>query len=103
MTEVKVTTKVTSELRVGDIVLLHGMMLRISNPTSFPAGHVAQAMTGEALGWNFEGLVLNPDDVTDTFIRTHMFWHGASSEKSTVAKWAVQGNDLVRWEVLEGV
>jgi hypothetical protein len=96
------TTKRTSELKAGDVVALHGMLIRLGEPFSFPAGAVAAQMTGNELGWHFPGTILNPDEVTDPFIRSQMFW-GANGERTDVANWAVQGNDLATWAVKEGV
>lgn len=97
-------TKTTGELNVGDLVVLHGMLIRLdTEPIEYPASAETLYMYGaDRVGVvrSFRGLVVNPDDVEDPFIRRWMLY---CIDDPAKPRWTVQGNNLATWQVVEGV
>lgn len=74
----------TDQLREGDIVLHHGMVLDLSNPKSWPhAGYEGRTV------YSWLGTVLNPAEGADKFEDIPRSWW--------VDGWHVQGNELAHW------
>lgn len=81
----------TSQLAVGDIVLSHGMRVRLDERNVY----------GEAYGnlepvYAFVGTVLNMDEVrADRLVPLSFLRHSARPGRDDV--WIVQGNELAIW------
>lgn len=77
--------KTTHQLAEGDIVRLHGMILRLENRRTwdYAPGVV-----------RFDGVITNIAEVSDPFILRF-------ASETNPPTWAVQGNDLATWWVME--
>lgn len=99
-------TVVTSELRHGDVVHCHGMRCLVDGPINRRENHRPQYGPGDwAVHWT-KALVLNPEEVTDSllrsFIRPDNVW--SKEERQWIVpegdpRWSIQGNDNARWYV----
>lgn len=79
-----ITTVKSSELRDGDVVLTHGMRVKLDRP-------VATQLGANGLVFTWDGLVLNQAEVlAEGFITRGFIPDG---------RWTVQGNDLATWAV----
>jgi hypothetical protein len=76
-------TLTTPELRAGDIVVTHGMRVRLDTLVTYPSGH------GQTV-YAWHGTVTNPEDVRREDLVPLSWWRDG---------WTVQGNDLARWSV----
>ncbi len=85
----------TSELRVGDVVLTHGMRVRIDSIKSYKGstGLPAASCSGTVLNL---AEVLEEGYVPASFLRTRKS-EGYSEDRDDF--WNVQGNDLATWQV----
>jgi hypothetical protein len=87
----------TTELRIGDVVHLYGMRIRLDNPP-----HIEQR---ERTVYAWVGDVLNPDEVIAagvvprSFLGDNYWIEGQGWMWFQTNKWTVQGNDLARWAV----
>ena len=84
----------TPELREGEIVLTHEMLVELRNRSEHrdPPSPVVI---------HFDGLVLNPDEVDTRVIGVGMRsapWY-VTEEYERGTYWAIQGNHLARWTV----
>lgn len=72
----------TSQLKTGDVVITHGMHVRLGSRTEFPgvSGQVA---------WAFDGTVENLDELESN--------HPARGLIGPNGEWVIQGNDLATW------
>ncbi|WP_031102417.1 hypothetical protein [Streptomyces sp. NRRL S-146] len=92
-----VTVKDSSQLAKGDIVLTHGMRVRLD----FGASHKRSDCTVYA--WT--GTVLNRDKVREeghvpmSFLRTWRWQPGMGCVTDRKDVWVVQGNELAEWIV----
>lgn len=100
------TTKLSSELVTGDIVLTHGMRVELLTKTAYPATPEAAAL-GHDTAYSHVGRVLNIAEVDAAGVvpiswRTEdrpQFAGTPNASEVPGDRWTVQGNDLVRWEV----
>ncbi len=83
--------KTTPELRPGDMVFLHGMVIEVGE---------GQEVIRDV--WVFKGSVQNADAIceADSFIRS--FLRGCNARKGERDRWDIQGNQLAYWTVLLG-
>jgi hypothetical protein len=87
----------TTELRIGDVVHLFGMRIRLDDPPIIAQrGRTVYAWVGD---------VTNPDEVIAaglvprSFLGDHYWIEGDGWTWLQTNKWTVQGNDLARWAV----
>ena len=89
-------TKVTSELRKGDVVNCHGLRCLID-------GDILESQThDDSLGVvrYTRALVLNREDVSRDVVPYGFTSTDASrGDKPGEHRWTIQGNDLARWAV----
>ena len=87
----------THQLRVGDVVHLYGMRIRL-----YIAPQITQR---ERTVYAWDGDVLNPDEVIAagvvprSFLGDHYWIEGSGWQWFQTNKWTVQGNDIARWAV----
>lgn len=87
----------THDLRLGDVVHLYGMKVRLDNPP------VIEQRERTVYAWT--GDVLNPDEVIAAGLVPRSWlgdWYyiaGTGWEWFQTNRWTVQGNDLARWTV----
>lgn len=88
-------SKKTSELRLGDLVRLHGMRLRITEEPVVAIGHHMNEQADRLGEVRFTHAILeNVDDPdVDDFVRRHL------DRRDGFLTWTIQGNDLARWTV----
>jgi hypothetical protein len=79
----------THELRDGDVVLTHGMRVRISGDGEVSTSHPQDVAGAPCLWW--AGVVENLDDVHAAGVVPRSFVRDGL--------WTVQGNGLARWTV----
>ena len=88
----------TGDIKVGDVVLTHGMRVRIDEIKTYPGGEHGTVYT-------CPGTVLNLDEVREARIVPRSFLYNAARDSSKDAPgaredyWVVQGNNLARWTV----
>ena len=88
----------TGEVRVGDVVLEHGMRVRIDEIRTYPGGEHGTV-------YACLGTVLNLDEVREAGIVPPSFLYNEARHSSKDAPgtredyWVVQGNNLARWTV----
>ena len=89
----------TGQLRVGDVVLTHGMRVRIDAVNQYGGGH------GGAPAWSCPGTVLSLAEVLAAkiipahFLTTEKWEDGRGWVTDRNDHWTIQGNDLARWAV----
>lgn len=92
----------TGEIRIGDIVLTHGMRVRIDEIRTYP-GDAGQPETETV--YACLGALLNLDEVREAGIVPRSFLYNEARHSSKDAPgaredyWNVQGNNLARWTV----
>lgn len=79
----------SSDLRAGDVVLTHGMRVRIPEPHRSGTG--VDAVTSA------RGVVENPDAPTVILMVPAAWMH--EPERDGTPRWTVQGNDRRTWTV----
>ena len=80
----------SSDLRAGDVVVSHGVRVRIPQPTKHEAWtDPKRTMQGRTIYYAV-GTILNRDDLPDSVAR----YLGP-----TRMEWTIQGNDLTTWTV----
>jgi hypothetical protein len=91
----------TSQLRPGDVVLEHGMRIRIDEVREYrPDGS-----SGADRAWSCPGTVLNLADVLEQHVipRSFLETYGYDEGKGWIVEredaWTVQGNTLATWTV----
>jgi hypothetical protein len=88
----KGTSKTTSELREGDVVMCHMMRLLIDRP-------ITSWQVREHTVYGTAALVLNRDDVPNQVVPVS--WTKDRGEVEGEHRWYIQGNDLAHWYVLD--
>ncbi|MET9861994.1 hypothetical protein ABZY93_22285 [Streptomyces smyrnaeus] len=91
----------TSRLKVGDVVLEHGMRVKLDQePRVYEgAGHEGRTV------YAFDGLVENIDEVREQelvpihFLYPDVFRGGWCKDWDAEPRWTVQGNDLATWVI----
>ncbi|NGO67001.1 hypothetical protein [Streptomyces boncukensis] len=92
-----VTIKDSSQLTQGDIVLDHGMRIRLDICTS--------RKESDYTVYAWRGTVLNLEQVREkghvpmSFLRTHVWKPGEGWVTDREDVWVVQGNELAEWTV----
>jgi hypothetical protein len=86
----------TSQLRIGDVVLAHGLRLLIDRPLLQSTAHPVS--TGPTL--YTQALVLNRDDVPNSVVPISWTreWNRSGPDNDE-HRWTVQGNDLAQWMI----
>jgi hypothetical protein len=86
----------TSQLRIGDVVLAHGLRLLIDRPLLESTAHPVS--TGPTL--YTQALVLNRDEVPNSVVPIAWTreWN-RSGPSNDEHRWTVQGNDLAQWQI----
>ena len=93
-------TKVTSELRSGDIVQCHGMRCLIDGEINVSRTHPSSDEHGDVR--YARALVLNRDEVSKDAVPYGFTTADTSrGDKPGEHRWTIQGNDLARWSVEE--
>ena len=98
-------TKVTSELREGDVVNCHGMRCLIDRPIEISRSHPHREGVGDGKTRYTQALVLNREDVPTAVVPigwTADWKRNARYEQQPhdgEHRWTIQGNDLARWHV----
>lgn len=97
----RVTERVpTSEIQPGDLVLTHGMRVRVSAPRTYTDRDVTV--------YAFPGKVENLADVLAggfilrSFLSESRWINGEGWRTELTGAWTIQGNDLARWVVERG-
>jgi hypothetical protein len=102
-TTMRYITKVTSELRVGDVVVEHGMRCLIDREIQVSKSHPV-ASDGSVCRYT-QALVLNRDDEATRAVPVSWTADWKRDGKYEARphdgehRWTIQGNDLVRWHV----
>lgn len=105
MTASTLTTKTTSELSVGDVVLCHGMRCLIDGEILVSQSHPDRPGVGGGKTRYTQALVLNRDDESTSVAPRSWTadWkrncRGESLPHDGEHRWTIQGNDLARWAV----
>jgi len=96
-------TKVTSELREGDVVLCHGMRCLIDSEILISRSHPDSVGVGDGKTRYVQALVLNREDVPNEVVPRSFTrdWRGPNHlpGKNGEHRWTIQGNDRARWYV----
>jgi hypothetical protein len=86
----------TSQLKLGDVVLNHGMRILLDTPAvTFPN-------PGTTVCYSWVGTVLNPEEavkegIPRTFLCEDRYVDGEGWTRVQTNRWNVQGNDLATW------
>jgi hypothetical protein len=89
---------VTSQLRAGDVVLAHGMRIRLGEIKRY-----AETSTYNGEFFSSRGTVLNMMEVAITghvptaWLQDQSWLEGYGWYVSSRSRWTVQGNDLAMW------
>jgi hypothetical protein len=99
---VRYVTKTTSELRVGDVVVEHGMRCLIDREIQVSKSHPV-ASDGSVCRFT-QALVLNRDDEATRAVPVSWTADWKRNSREPVPhdgehRWTIQGNDLARWHV----
>lgn len=80
----------TDQLAEGDVLMHHGMLLRLENRTTYPPQRLERGYV-----YCFHGVILNFDEIDDSFIRACATDGRPGTSDKPV--WTVQGNELAVW------
>lgn len=98
----------TSQIRAGDVVLEHGMRVRIDFIREYEGGLDGSGVPGMTV-YGCHGTVLNLAEVRAarivpmSFLTTDKWVEGQGWTTDRRDAWTVQGNDLATWTVDKGV
>lgn len=95
ITRTRFATRRTSELKVGDVVLCHGMRCLVDRELAVSGSHPDSPGVGDGKTRWTAALVLNRDDVPRSVVP---YGFTATTTKG-VHRWTIQGNDLATWAV----
>ena len=89
-------TITTHDIRQGDIILSHGMVLLVDSEPRVSKGHGVTEYGGEckvtdALVLNWEEVQATGDALLVSFIRSDM------RDRYNEPRWTIQGNGLAQW------
>jgi hypothetical protein len=101
MTIQELSNTKTGDIRVGDIVLEHGMRVRIDEIRTYPGRNTCPE---DKTVYACVGTVLNRDEVLTNGVVPASFlrrWDGSTMVRDD--EWIVQGNDFARWNLLRDV
>ncbi len=98
-------TITTHDIRPGDIILSHGMVLLVDSEPRVSKGHGVTEYGGEckvtaALVLNWEEVQATADALLVSFIRDDMAPDGHAARngrRNTEPRWTIQGNGLAQW------
>lgn len=96
---------VTSELRKGDLVFEHGMIVLIDGEINISQNHPVRHGVGDGFTRWTLGLVLNRDDERTSVVPRSWTadWdrdrRGDSLPHDGQHRWTIQGNDNARWSI----
>lgn len=97
----------TTELRIGDVVHNHGMLIKLDRPPILWERE-NRYNDGRKVVYSWPGLVLNPIEAVREYkipygwlyeSHDHYDYDAGQWIRSTRPAWTVQGNDLAEWYV----
>ena len=97
---IETLTVKSSELRAGDVVLVHGMRVRIPEPRQARGIYTPPGASEPLPLYVARGAVENLEDVrADGFVPLSWMYDDQPQRRETEPHWTIQGNDNATWTV----